>query len=266
MTCATAPGGASGRGRGRRDGRARAALRRAQPAAGARRRVRGWAIPTATDIAFALAVLAVIGTHLPVGAADLPAHPGRGRRPAGDHHHRDLLHHGRCSSLRCCWRCCRSALFAVLVQRRVRSWWLLLPLAVATWALVHASGVHATVAGVLLGSPSRCRAARRRARPPGLAEHFEHRLPADLRRLRRAGVRVLRRGRHRRRPGGLGATLTDPVALGIIVGLVVGKRIGVLGGHLAGAAVHPARWTKTCAGATSSGWPCWPGSGSPCPC
>ena len=43
------------------------------------------------------------------------------------------------------------ALFALLVQRRVRSWWLLLPLAVATWALVHASGVHATVAGVLLG-------------------------------------------------------------------------------------------------------------------
>jgi NhaA family Na+:H+ antiporter len=40
--------------------------------------------------------------------------------------------------------------FAVLVQRRVRSWWLLLPLAFATWALVHASGVHATVAGVLL--------------------------------------------------------------------------------------------------------------------
>ena len=38
-----------------------------------------------------------------------------------------------------------------LVQRRVRSWWLLLPLAAATWALVHASGVHATVAGVLLG-------------------------------------------------------------------------------------------------------------------
>ena len=42
------------------------------------------------------------------------------------------------------------AAFAVLVQRRVRSWWLLLPLAAATWLLVHESGIHATVAGVLL--------------------------------------------------------------------------------------------------------------------
>ena len=43
------------------------------------------------------------------------------------------------------------AVFTLLVQRRVRSWWLLLPLGFALWALVHASGVHATVAGMLLG-------------------------------------------------------------------------------------------------------------------
>ena len=42
------------------------------------------------------------------------------------------------------------AAFGVLVQRRVVRWWLLVPLALATWGLVHASGVHATVAGVLL--------------------------------------------------------------------------------------------------------------------
>ena len=43
------------------------------------------------------------------------------------------------------------AVFTLLVQRRISAWWVLLPLAFATWALVHASGVHATVAGVLLG-------------------------------------------------------------------------------------------------------------------
>ena len=43
------------------------------------------------------------------------------------------------------------AVFAVLVQRGISHWYLLLPLAFATWALVHASGIHATVAGVLLG-------------------------------------------------------------------------------------------------------------------
>ena len=71
-----------------------------------------------------------------------------------------------------------SALFAVLVQRRIRSWWLLLPLAVVAWALMHASGRP---------RDRRRRAARlrrpggaqpRRRRPggrPGLAEHFEHR-------------------------------------------------------------------------------------------
>jgi len=65
--------------------------------------------------------------------------------------------------------------FTVLVQRRVRSWWLLLPLAFATWTLMHASGVHATVAGVLLGFAVpvlRSRAAGGPAAGPGLAEHL----------------------------------------------------------------------------------------------
>ena len=68
------------------------------------------------------------------------------------------------------------------MQRGISSWWLLLPLAAVTWALVHASGVHATVAGVLLGFavPVRRRSRKqtvneaRSPRDPGLAEHFEH--------------------------------------------------------------------------------------------
>ena len=69
-------------------------------------------------------------------------------------------------------------LFTVLVQRRVSSWWLLLPLAAATWTLVHASGVHATVAGILLGFAVPVVRSDKAGGPdagPGLAEHFEHR-------------------------------------------------------------------------------------------
>ena len=119
-------------------------------------------------------------------------------------------------------------LFALLVQRRVRSWWLLLPLAAATWVLVHESGVHATVAGVLLGFT--VPVIRRAAGPgPGLAEHFEHRfrplsagVAVPVFAFFAAGVSVVG-------GGGFGASLTDPVTLGIVVGLVVGKTVGVLG-------------------------------------
>jgi len=133
----------------------------------------GWAIPTATDIAFALAVLAIIGTHLPSGLRtflltlavvdDLIA-----ITIIAVFYTRSL------SALPLLLAVVPLGLFTFLVQRRVRSWWLLLPLAAATWVLVHASGVHATVAGVLLAFA--VPVVRRSAGPgPGLAEHFEHR-------------------------------------------------------------------------------------------
>ncbi|OJF10103.1 Na+/H+ antiporter NhaA [Couchioplanes caeruleus] len=185
----------------------------------------GWAIPTATDIAFALAVLAVVGRHLPTAlrtflltlavvddllaiviialfyTADLAVLPlGLALVPL--------------------------VLFTVLVQRRVRSWWLLLPLACAAWALVHASGVHATVAGVLMGFAVPV-LRRDGADEPGLAEHFEHRFrplsagfAVPVFALMSAGVTV----------GGLDglfSALTDPVAIGVVLGLVVGKPVGI---------------------------------------
>ncbi|MBA2555646.1 MAG: Na+/H+ antiporter NhaA [Geodermatophilaceae bacterium] len=191
--------------------------------------LRGWAIPTATDIAFALAVLAVISSHLPSAlrtflltlavvddlfaitiiavffTADLALGP--------------LL-----------LALLPLAGFAVLVQRRVRSWWLLLPLAAATWTLVHASGVHATVAGVLLGFAVPVLRSQRAGGPgagPGLAEHFEHRF-----RPLSAGVAVpvfafLSAGVAIGGLAGLGAALSDPIAIGIIAGLVLGKVIGI---------------------------------------
>jgi NhaA family Na+:H+ antiporter len=186
---------------------------------------RGWAIPTATDIAFALAVLAVIGRHLPpalrtflltlavvddlVAIGIIAVFYTRDLAPA------PLL-----------LAAVPLAVFTVLVQRRVRSWWLLLPPAAAVWALFHASGVHATVAGVLLGFA--VPVARRRAGAgPGLAEHFEHRwrplsagVAVPIFAFFSAGVAV--GGAH-----GLVVSLTDRVSVGIVLGLLLGKTAGV---------------------------------------
>ncbi len=117
------------------------------------------------------------------------------------------------------------AVFAFLVRRGVRSWWLLLPLAALAWGLVHASGVHATVAGVLLAFTVPV-VGRRPG--PGLAEHFEHRF-----RPLSAGVAVpvfafLSAGVPLGGLDGLAEALTDPVALAVVAGLVIGKPVGVM--------------------------------------
>ncbi|WP_113717165.1 Na+/H+ antiporter NhaA [Arthrobacter dokdonensis] len=193
--------------------------------------LKGWAIPTATDIAFALAVLAVISTHLPSALRtflltlavvdDLIAiaiiavfYPGE--------LHLQFLALAALPLLAFTW----------LVQKRVRSWYLLLPLALAVWALVHASGIHATVAGVLLGFAVPVVRSAKRGGPdagPGLAEHFEHRF-----RPLSAGVAVplfafFSAGVALGGAAGLKSAFTDTVALGIVLALVAGKFLGVLG-------------------------------------
>jgi NhaA family Na+:H+ antiporter len=186
---------------------------------------RGWAIPTATDIAFALAVLAVIGRHLPPALRtflltlavvdDLVA-----IGIIAVFYTRDLAVTPLLAAA------VPLAVFTALVQKRVRSWWLLLPLASVVWALFHASGVHATVAGVLLGFAVPV-VRRRPGAGPGLAEHFEHRWrPVS------AGVAVpvfafLSAGVAVGGADGLVASLTDRVSVGIVLGLLLGKTAGV---------------------------------------
>jgi NhaA family Na+:H+ antiporter len=191
----------------------------------------GWAIPTATDIAFAVAVLAVISTHLPAALRTFLL-----TLAVVD----DLLAIAVIAvfytrGLQVGWLALALvpvAVFGVLVQRRVRSWWLLVPLALSAWALVHASGVHATVAGVLLAFTVpviRSDAAGGPDAGPGMAEHFEHLLrplsagfAVPVFALFAAGVSVGGRS-------GLREAFTDPVALGIVAGLVVGKVVGIFG-------------------------------------
>ncbi|MEO3814217.1 Na+/H+ antiporter NhaA [Sphaerisporangium sp. B11E5] len=242
---------------------------------------RGWAIPTATDIAFALAVLAVIGRYLPAGLRTFLL-----TLAVVD----DLIaiaviatfYTTHLAVLPLLAAAVPLAVFALLVQRRVRSWWLLLPLASATWTLVHASGVHATVAGVLLAltvpvppAPSTARegeteaeaqepgagesradlgervgrgereawgdgaeteaqeggtepGARESGAERGLAEHFEHRFRPISASVAVPVFAFFSAGVALGGLGGLAGALTDPVALGVMAGLVVGKPIGIL--------------------------------------
>lgn len=192
---------------------------------------RGWAIPIATDIAFAVAVLAVIGTHLPSALRSFLL-----TLAVVD----DLLaitviavfYTDQIRFWALVTAAVPLALFAVCVQRRVRAWWVLIPLALATWALVHESGVHATVAGVLLGLTVPVVRSTDAGGPeagPGLAEHFEHRLrplsagfAVPVFAFFAAGVTV----------GGVDGfldALADPLTIGIVAGLVIGKTFGVFG-------------------------------------
>ncbi len=197
--------------------------------------LQGWAIPTATDIAFALAVLAVISTHLPAALRTFLL-----TLAVVD----DLLaiiiiavfFTSDLSLLPLLLAALTLGAFTVLVQRRVRSWWLLLPLAAATWALVHASGIHATVAGVLLGFAVpvlRSQAAGGPEAGPGLAEHFEHRFRPISTGIAVPVFAFLSAGVALGGLSGLGEALRDPIALGIILGLVVGKSLGVFGATFA---------------------------------
>ncbi len=199
----------------------------------------GWAIPTATDIAFAVAVLAIIGSHLPpalriflltLAVVDdliavtiiavfytdhiefVPLLIGLaviGLYGVIAHRFRDFFSH-----------------------RSVGAWAVLLPLGLIAWALVHASGIHATVAGVLLGFAVPVRysnsAPGARTDIPGLAEIFDFRF-----RPFSAGIAVpvfafFAAGVNFGGLAGLGSSLTHPVTIAVIAGLVFGKPLGIL--------------------------------------
>ena len=186
----------------------------------------GWAIPTATDIAFALAVLAVIGSALPAALRTFLL-----TLAVVD----DLI----AIIVIACFYTDHLDLaplllallplgaFTVLVQRRITAWWLLIPLGVATWALVHAAGIHATVAGVLLALAVPVASTRGADDDAGPAASFEHAwrpistgIAVPIFAFTSAGVAV-------GGLSGLGSALTDTVAVAVMVALVVGKTVGV---------------------------------------
>ena len=184
----------------------------------------GWAVPTATDIAFALAVLSIVGRHLPnslraflltLAVVD------------------DLLaiaviaifYSGGLDG----WWLLPAAVtlgaVAYLTHRRVTSLWLLLPLAALTWLFVHESGIHATIAGVALGLV--VPAVRRPGEKRSPAEHWEHTwgplsagVAVPVFAFFAAGVAL--------DPSSLTSAVHDPASRGVALGLVLGKPIGIL--------------------------------------
>ncbi|MGA5040149.1 Na+/H+ antiporter NhaA [Streptomyces capoamus] len=186
----------------------------------------GWAVPTATDIAFALAVLAVIGTSLPSALRafllTLAVVDDLFAILVIAVFFTDRLHFaalgGAVAGL---------AVFWLLLRKGVRGWYVYVPLGVVVWALMYNSGVHATIAGVAMGLMLRCTSREGEEHSPGeRVEHLVRPLSAGLAvplfALFSAGVSLS--------GGALADVFTRPETLGVVLGLVVGKTVGIFGG------------------------------------
>ncbi|UUV36274.1 Na+/H+ antiporter NhaA [Amycolatopsis roodepoortensis] len=189
---------------------------------------RAWAVPVATDIAFALGVLALTASNLPssarvfllslavvddLGAILLIA----------------ILFTAKFDLVAAGVAVAALALYAYLQHRRVRSAWIYVPLALITWVAVHSAGIHATIAGVALGLLTRVRADDGEEHAPAI--RLEHRLQpwsaavaVPLFALFAAGIKVDAES--------LGAVFTTALPLAVLIGLVGGKLVGIFGASL----------------------------------
>jgi NhaA family Na+:H+ antiporter len=197
----------------------------------------GWGIPMATDIAFALAVLAVAGRSLPLelraflltlavvddlGAIIVIA----------------IFYTAQLNILALLVSIGGLFIFGLMQKKGVTGWYLYLPLAAIIWYSLHESGIHATIAGVAMGLLMNLKQADK-------VMHTLHPISAGFAvpvfAFFSAGVFVQ------------GLSLSDvassPVALGIIFGLVVGKPLGVVG-----TAWLMARFTKASLSQELSWW------------
>ncbi|MEY4993668.1 MAG: hypothetical protein RIS82_790 [Actinomycetota bacterium] len=177
----------------------------------------GWGVPMATDIAFALAVLAVAGRSLPIelraflltlavvddlGAIIVIA----------------IFYTAKLNFLALAVALGGLFIFGMLQKKRVTGWYFYLPLAAIIWAALHESGIHATIAGVAMGMLMNLKQSDR-------VMHVVHPISAGFAvpvfAFFSAGVSV--------QGTSFADVVNSPVALGIILGLVVGKPIGVVG-------------------------------------
>jgi NhaA family Na+:H+ antiporter len=205
------------------------------------RAMRGWAIPTATDIAFALGVLALLGARVPLGMKlllstiavvdDLIA----------------ILIIALFYTQGLHWAALGGAalvlvVMATLNRRKVVALWPYLLLGLLLWGLVLASGVHATLAGVATGlliphyDRSNAVDDAIEHSPLETLEHALHPWVAyailPLFAFVNAGLSLA------------GLQLGDalaPLPLGIALGLLLGKPLGIVGAALG---MRALRWAR----------------------
>lgn len=190
----------------------------------------GWAIPTATDIAFAVAILQIFGRGMPLAARTFLLTLAVADDLGGILIIACFYSDGELTTmlLNLALAAVVAGVFSFTVRRGVTRWWLLVPLGVGCWYFMHASGVHATIAGVLLGMvvPARGVGANPEPMTERLTEAvnpFSAGLAVPIFAFFAAGVNIVDS------EGGAAAMLTHPVALSVMLALPLGKFLGIFG-------------------------------------
>ena len=185
----------------------------------------GWGVPMATDIAFALGVLAVVGKGLPsqvrVFLLSLAIVDDVGSIVV------IAVFYSR--SLRPIWFLVAAAFVVVIYggyHLKGQQLWIVAVGAAGLWLSLFQAGIHPTIAGVICGLMT---PAVEDAHGHSTAEHLLHRFHpwssfviAPVFAVAAAGVTITAEG--------LRSAATDPVAIGVFLGLVVGKPLGILAG------------------------------------
>ncbi|WP_433716333.1 Na+/H+ antiporter NhaA [Nocardia sp. CA-084685] len=186
---------------------------------------RGWAIPVATDIAFALAVLAMTGSRIPTSARVFLL----SLAVVDDLLAIILIAVLFTATLSALWLLGAAACFAMwaLAQhKRISTPLLYVPLALVSWYALHEAGIHPTLAGVALGLLTRVRKDPGETEAP--ATRLEHMIQpisaglcVPLFALFASGVPL---------DGKVFQHLfSDRLPLAIVLGLLLGKTLGIFG-------------------------------------
>ena len=185
--------------------------------------VNGWAIPTATDIAFALGILSIIGSKVPlqlkVFLTSLAIFDDLGAIIVIALFYTDQL-----SMLSLIFASSVITILFIMNKRGVTNTAPYIFLGIVLWIAVLKSGVHATLAGVILAFFIPIKGKEGESSPLKSLEHNLHSLVAfivlPVFAFANAGISF----------AGIGIEqVMAPVPFGIIVGLVVGKQLGVFG-------------------------------------